>query len=306
MSEFSLSCLGAIAVELKPSATAPVGGLDRGQAGALAEHLARDLARFVPAAAGLDLVLLAALFDPVELLRPGWPLHAELERLCALAPGCASGSALPTVAGSAGAAGPRVLAIGAADGALPASLRPSTDYPLGPLRLLPWLLRGDRDLAAAVGAELEAGLLDAGMAAADTALQIQDGFGLAVEHVRYLTVHDLAAMIALQYEHAGLASLWPLIEAALLAPAQDAWLDAAPEPLVRYSGAQARLALFDFDAWIEAGFAPAGTDAARLSRAFDRFQMRQRQLATVLEAHGVPVTFDHCPAGRDPRAILLS
>jgi hypothetical protein len=32
--------------------------------------------------------------------------------------------------------------------------------------------------------------------------------------------------------------------------------------------------------------------------------MRQRQCAAVLEAHGIPVTFDHCPVGQDPRAVL--
>jgi hypothetical protein len=45
-------------------------------------------------------------------------------------------------------------------------------------------------------------------------------------------------------------------------------------------------------------------DPARLARGFDRFQMRQRQIAAVLEAHGIATTYDHCPAGADPRAIL--
>ena len=48
----------------------------------------------------------------------------------------------------------------------------------------------------------------------------------------------------------------------------------------------------------------AGADAAALGRAFERFQMRQRQFAAVLGAHAIPVTFDHCPAGQDPRAVL--
>ncbi len=58
------------------------------------------------------------------------------------------------------------------------------------------------------------------------------------------------------------------------------------------------------EAWAEGGFAPREADAARLGRAFERFQQRQRQIAAVLEAHGIPVTFDHCPAGRDPREVL--
>jgi hypothetical protein len=128
---------------------------------------------------------------------------------------------------------------------------------------------------------------------------------VAIEHARYLTLHDLAAMMAMQYEHAGLASAWPLLESALLAPGAVAWLDAPPEPLVRLQGGEAQVALLDESAWRKGGWAPDGIDdAARLARAFDRFQMRQRQLAALLEAHGVAVSYAHCPSGADPRAWL--
>lgn len=283
-----LSSLGAIAVELAPGEAAQRACMTRDKAGELAALLARDLERFAPDVATLDLVLAAGLYDPAELLRPGWPLHAELERLCAQAPGAHG----------------RVIGFGAAEDALPGSLQPSTAFGPGPLRLVPWLLRGDADTIARIGPVLEDGLLENGMAAADTALLVQDAFGAPVEHVRYLTVHDLAAMIALQYEHAGLAGVWPLLETALLAPGGEAWLDNPPEPLVRYHDGQARIALLDFDAWMEGGFAPAAADPTRLTRAFERFEMRQRQIAAVLEAHGLPVTYDHCPSGQDPRAIL--
>lgn len=289
MSKPVLSVLGALALELSPGAEPGRQALGVDEAGALAGRVARDLARLVPEAAGLDLALVAALFDPVELLRPGYPLHAELERLVARAPGAAGG---------------RVIGFGAGAEGLPETLRPSADFVGGPLKLLPLLLRGDATDVAPVGERLEQVLLDTGMAAADTALAAQDGFAVAVEHARLLTLNDLAAMMALQYEHVGLAPLWPLLEAALLAPHTEQWLDAPPEPLAVYANSGVRMALLDVDAWAEGGFAPEGADAERLGRAFERFQMRQRQLAAVLEAHGVPVTYDHCPAGQDPRAIL--
>lgn len=285
----ALSCLGALALELTPGQRPHRDALSTGDAGALAGLVARDLGKLVPEAAALDFCLLAGLFDPAELLRPGYPLHAELERLVARAPGAAGG---------------RVIGFGAGADGLPAGLRPDPALAGGPLRLLPFLLRGDAAAVAAVGDRLEAVLLDTGMAAAETALAAQDGFAAAVEHARLLTVHDLAAMMALQYEHAGLAALWPVLETALLAPGDEAWLDAPPEPLLRLAGGQARLALLDVDAWAEGGFAPAGLQAAGLGRAFERFQGRQRQIAAVLEAHGIPVTYDHCPAGRDPREVL--
>lgn len=283
-----LTCLGALAIERVPGSPPGIAALDPEAAGALAALVARDIAKLAPEAATLDLGLVAALFDPVELLRPGYPLHAQIERLVAQAPGPGGG---------------RVIGFGASQG-LPGELQPLAEHAQGPLRLLPWLLRGEADAVARVGEQLEQVLLDTGMAGADTALMAQSAFGIAVEHARLLTLNDLAAMMALQYEHAGLAPLWPLVETALLAPGTECWLDAPPEPLARFDGRDVRIALFDSDAWLEAGFAPPQLDAPRLARAFEQFQARQRQFGAVLGAHGIGVVFDHCPAGRDPRAIL--
>ena len=291
MADTFTCCLGAVAIELRPGASPARTALATVDAGDLAQRVARDLARAAPAAASLDFALVAALYDPVELLRPGWPLHDELERLAARAPGATGG---------------RAIGFGAAGDTMPAPLRGDPDHAHGPLRLLPWLVRGEEAQVTAVGDVLEAVLLDTGMAAADTALAAQHGFGVDVEHVRLLTINDLAAMIAMQYEHAGLAPLWPLVEVALLAPGGEQWLDAPPEPLARYADGGVRIAMLDADAWAEHGFAPVGVtgDATRLTRAFEQFQMRQRQFAAVLEAHAIPVTYDHCPSGHDPREIL--
>ena len=138
------------------------------------------------------------------------------------------------------------------------------------------------------------------MAGADTALLAQDAFGVTVEHARYLTVADLLAMTAMQYEHAGLAPLWPLLEAALLAPSHEEWLDAPPEPLAHFAAGEARIALFSPAAWRDRYAADGEQDDARLERGFAHFQARQRQFAAVLGAHGVPVTFAHCGAGESP------
>jgi hypothetical protein len=285
------SCLGALALELSPGTKAERSALDQGEVGELAALIARDLAKVAPIAAQLDLGLIAALFDPVELLRPRWPLHRELERLIAQAP-------------QVGEA--RVIGFAGRDGELPESLRPDPDFAGGALRLVPLVLRGDATVADDVDAILERTLLDIGMAGADTALLAQHAFGASIEHARYLTVHDLAAMMAMQYDNVGLGALWPLIEAALLAPERELWLDAPPEPLVRLIAGEAHIALLDSENWVRWGWSSPGVDAERLARAFDRFQMRQRQIANVLEAHGICVSFDHCQAGTDPRAQLCT
>lgn len=273
-----LHVLGVLALERDAHVPAAVPALAQAQAGALAALMARDLARLVPEAAALDLVTVGAHYDPVELLRPGWPLHRELDALSARAP-------------RAGIDGGRVIAFGTHDARLPGALAPDEAHAAGPMRLVPFVLSGDAEAVARVGDACERELLERGMAGADTALAAQEAFGLKVEHARYMTVHDLAAMTALQYEHAGLAPLWPLLETALLAPDESAELDIAPEPRVRYGGGTAHIALYAPDAW-RARCAPDETDQARLARLFAAFEARQRQYAAVLAAHGVEVVFE--------------
>lgn len=279
--------LAALALELAPGSAVASDRLGQADAGRLGERIAADLARFHPEAALLELALVGAHYDPVELLRPGWPLHREIDRLAARAPG------------DRRAPGGRIVAFGAHDGQLPGTLAPSPEHAGGPLRLLPFVLGGDPGTAAVVGDAFEHDLVETGMAGAGTALLAQELFGLRVEHARYLTLHDLLAMTALQYEHAGLAPLWPLLEAALLAPDAEEWLDAPPEPLAHYCDGEARIALFSPAAW-HARYAPGIDDDARLAHGFEHFQLRQRQFAAVLGAHGVPVTFAHCGASEAP------
>ena len=301
----TLSCHGALAVELSPGTAVAHDLLDADRAGAVASLVSRDLAKLVPEAAGLDLALLAGLFDPVELLRPDWPLHRELERLIAQAPGAGIARVIAFGSGGFSGSGPADRASCAGRTDAPANLRPDPAFAGGPLRLLPWVLRGDAALAARVAEQLEALLVETGMAGADTALLAQDAFGATIEHARYLTLHDLAAMTAMQYENVGLGALWPVLETALLSPGQEAWLDSPPEPIVRLVDGHARIAMMDDDSWL--ALQPAAVrdaDPSRIERAFVRFQMRQRQIAALLEAHGIPTTFDYCPAGHDPRTLL--
>src|SRR5436190_8452607 len=139
------SCHGLLALELKPGAVPARLVLEQAAAESLAAGVARDLARFDGDAAELDLGLLAAAYDPVELLRPGWPLHRELDRLAAQAPGAGL---------------PRVIAFADRAGPLPDLLQPRADFAGGALRVLPWTLRGPRTQAARVGEHLEGTLLD--------------------------------------------------------------------------------------------------------------------------------------------------
>ncbi|MDI1252200.1 hypothetical protein [Thermomonas sp.] len=279
---------GVIALELRDGDPPKQAALRADVAGELATQLGRDLAKLVPAAGDCDLALFAAHFDPAEVLRASWPVHRRITELLQRAPGRSiSGQELR----------PRIVGFGAdASGDVPQPLRCDAALAGGGLRVLPFVLCGDA--AATAGAQLEDVLLDRGMAAADTALALQDGFDARIEHVRYLSLHDLTAMIAMQYANVGLEPLWTLLETALLEPDAEAWLDAGQEPLARYAAGEVRIALFDPCAW-RARYAASEEDGARLERGFAMFQARQRQFAAVLDAHGVPVQFAHCADGND-------
>lgn len=283
---------GVFALELAGGEAPGRPALPPEAAGALAMQAGRDLARLADGVPGLDLVMAAAHFDPAEILRPGWPLHQRLQELHARAPGRGEG--------------PRVLAFGAdAAGAVPMPFQADPALAGGGLRVLPFLLAGDGAALAAVATALEEKLLALGMAQPDTALAAQDGFAARVEHARYFSVHDLAAMMAMQYGNQGLAPLWNLVEAALLAPASVEWVDQGPEPLLRLEHGEARMALFDPAGWC-VHYGHGNGDCDRLQRVYDHFLARQRQFAAVLEAHGVPVLYVHCDGNADARALLAT
>ncbi len=284
---------GVFALELAGGQSPGRAALTPEEAGALAAAVGRDLAGLVPGVQQLDLVLGAAHFDPAEALRPGWSLHRRLEELHARAPGRDQG--------------PRVLAFGAdAGGEVPLPLQADPALTGGGLRVVPFILAGAEEVVAPVSALLEDVLLPQGMAAADTALAAQDGFQARIEHARYLSAHDLAAMMAMQYDNQGLTPLWTLVEAALLAPDSVEWLDDGPEPLLRLERGEVRMALFDPAGWCAHYHdgTPGEGECDRLQRVYEMFLARQRQLAAVLEAHGIPVLYVHADGRHDPRALL--
>jgi hypothetical protein len=280
---------GLLALELCPGRHLGRPALDVAAAGRLGELLAADLKPWLGARTDIDISLAAAAFDPTEVLRPGWPLHAEIARLAHLAPKSPES---------------RLLCLGSHDGAMPPGLQPDPDYLHGPLRWIPYVLSGPASALGPVQDHMEAELMERGMAGAGTALFAQEAFDTAIEHARLMTLHDGVAMMAMQYGHNGLEPVWPLIETALFAPEREAWLDAAPEPLVYLARGTAHIALLDAHQWARLQPALDGVDCEQLERRFQMFEMRQRQIAALLTAHGLTVEFDFCPDADTARAVL--
>ena len=283
-----LHCHAALALETRgPLAVTRV---SRDAAAELAAQIAADLSRLVPGADRLDLAVAGAHYDPCELLRPGWPLHAALGELVARAPQRQEG---------------HVLAFGTGVDAMPVkALEPEMDLQEGPLRLVPFSLIGAPHECEPVAQAMEERLLETGMAGAATALLAQSLFGGALEHARYLTVLDLCAQTALQYEHAGLAPLWPTIEAALLDPGCVTRLDAPPEPLLALQDGRVRIARPVPGAWRNAGLAPADLAPEREARAHAQHLARAAQFAAVLRAHAIACDVIDVSEAEDPRAAL--
>lgn len=281
---------GLLALELRPESPIAKTSLTVAEAGRLGGLIADDLQAWVGAHADVDIAVAGAAYDPVEILRPGWPVHAELARLCRLAPQSSAA---------------RLLAFGTDQNRMPAGLQPDPDFSAGPLRWLPFVLGGPGESMRPLQDTLEADLLERGMAGAGTALCAQELFAAGIEHARYMTLHDGLAMMAMQYGHSGLAAVWPLIECALLAPAQAAWLDAPPEPLVHLSRGIAHIALLDEHQWLRLQTDVHGKSDEQLETRFQLFQARQRQIGTLLQAHGLEVHYDFCPDAARAREVLV-
>lgn len=280
---------GLLALELSPGAAMSSPALPVADADRLGGLLAEDLRPWCAPYGALDISVAVAAYDPVEILRPLWPIHAEIARLSHLAPKSADA---------------RLLALGADNGRMPAGLQPDPEFGNGPLRWIPFVLAGPAERIHPVQNAMESELMERGMAGAGTALCAQELFGADIEHARYMTLHDGVAMMAMQYGHNGLEPVWPLIETALFAPQREAWLDAPPEPLVFLSRSIAHIALLDYHQWARMQADAPDKSGEQLETRFLMFETRQRQIAALLQAHGLEVHFDFCPDAETARDVL--
>lgn len=248
--EYSI-CTGLLAIELVPEGRPASLVLPVESADMLGDAITADLMRLLPGVESMGLAVAAALYDPAQVLRPDWPLFAEIARLHART--------------QQGAWMPSVSCFGASAGRMAdPGLEPDSDLIGSPLLLVPWVLIGADLDAARINAEMEERFTDEGLAEARTSLLLNEAFSIRVEHARYLTRLDLCAMTAMQYENAGLAALWSLIECALLSPQRE-------EIAVTPTGARYR--------WRDG---KVHVDAAGDA-------IEARQYAAILAAHGIAI-----------------
>ncbi|MCU0753682.1 MAG: hypothetical protein MUE46_00965 [Xanthomonadales bacterium] len=210
---------GIVAVELKVPGRPGTVYLERAQAQGLSLALSGELARHLGSLDGLGLVLMAAVYDSAQLLRPGFPVHSELENLYQ------AGIRDPL-------AEPQVMTLTALRGAPPsAALAPDPELLGGPFLALPFSILGPAEVIEPARNTLEACLFEQGLVDARLALNLRDALDLDLEHVRLMTLTDLCAMTAAQLQHVGLGAVWELLEDCLVsAPLAQQWrLDSGVE-----------------------------------------------------------------------------
>lgn len=211
-----------LALELSPGEKPARLTLSRDEAAELAALAAEDLHALVPQVSQCRLAVAGALFDAVELLRPGFPVWATLDELARRVPRGHLDN---------------VVAFGTHDGHMPAQpLEPEAVYADGPMRLLPLSLLAPEDLAEELAGRLEVELVGRGEAGARTADWLMRALGIRLEHARFLSRNDLLAMTCVQYEHVNLAALWELLECALLTPYRDESVMSARGLALTYAG----------------------------------------------------------------------
>ena len=259
--------------------------LSRDEAAELAALVAADLHALVPQVDATRLALAGAMFDQVELLRPGFPVWATLDELARRVP---RGHL------------ENVVAFGSHDGHMPAQpLEPSPVYAEGPMRLLPMSLLASAEQAEELSEQLEIQLVGRGETGALTADWLMRTLGIRLEHVRYLSRNDLLALTCVQYEHVNLAPLWALLEAALLTPERDE--SAMSARGLGWHYAQDTITAQSPAQWL----ATQHGEPQQRAHDFAGIVFELRQYAALLEAHQLPLRLQSQPALATAEGYLM-
>ena len=291
-------CALVVAIEFPvPESGAPArpnSYFERALAQPLANQLAFELGKQLPSLDGLGLVWMAACYDQAQILRPELPVHAALADLYV--------AATRNLATDGAKNGAQVMTLQALRGEAPVpALKVDERLLGGAMVLLPFAIVGAVDRVNQARTILEEKLLDTGLTDARTALMLNQALGCDAEHARLMTLDDLAAMCAMQLEHAGLAPVWEVLEAAIFRPNVTVSTQIGCAALhwherklsIETSGPGSLFALANEPTGKL--FALANEPTGKLSLAEYSDQVLQaRQASAVLAAHGITATEKFC------------
>jgi len=250
-------------------------------------HIAADLRALLPDVTGCSLLTVGAVFDQVQVLRPGFPVFSALESM-------AVGDREADAGRGRFRAG--LVSVGSRNGALPdPDLQPLDDIPLSLMQLLPVVIHGPAARVDALGQAMEYRFLEEGQLSAHSAAWLEKAFDIGIRHARFMTLTDLNAMLRMQLEHFGFLPLWELLDGALHGENSSLAVEGGMGQRFELSGAVVHAEFQSFDYWANQG-AGAGRSAARqqLASGYADWTRELRQYVTTLAAHGLPVRF-HLP-----------
>ena len=264
--------MGVLALEFSESAPA-VMLLTRACAESLVASLLKQLARMLPTEHAYGLSWAAAMFDPAQMLRRGFPVHQQIADLFL------AGREKGLEVGQS-------LTLMQHQGVMPAAvLTPDGASGSATLRAIPLVLSGSDAAIAAARNQLESELYGEGLADAGIVMALARDLDVRFEHVRWMSLLDLAAMMAAQLEHVGFTPAWTLIEELLFS--------AAPQALVTTTSLGQSMRLHEDHVLLEfrtyAAYARAQQDfglAAELSSYLESVH-EFRQLQALFAAHAI-------------------
>ena len=266
--------MGVLALEPVAGALPQRHLLTRATAEGLMAAMGAQLARFLPPEHDYGFVWSAALYDPAQLLRPGFPVHQELGNLF--------------LAGQrAGVAAGHSLTLCERDGRMPtALLEPDVAIGGGTLFTIPVAITGSEDAIAAATERLEIDLYGQGLADAAIVYELARDLGLSFEHVRLMSLLDLSAMMAAQLEHIGFGFAWQLIEERLYGnPSQCLEVSTALGQSLKLDDGAVWLSFLPYSLYARQN---AGLGDQRLNEYVAQLH-EFRQLQGLLAAHGMIV-----------------
>lgn len=241
------------------------------QAEELLACLTQDLARILEQPLeGFGAVMPGGLYDITEILRPGLPMVETLFEL--YRGGLRQGGFVP-----------QLMAIGGHDGGFPVeAIAPRRRPGSGPLLILPLVFIGEREKLEQLQTRMETLLLEKGQASRGTETCIRRHFGLMPENLAYATFNDLCALLKIQLGHAGMESLWELLECALYRPQEGKRVELPTGNVFRLNGSVVHTPFLTFDAWA-ARHGGADIDS------YLEWVKQQRVMEAGLRAHGLQV-----------------
>lgn len=281
-----------LTVELDPETIKdqpPPPALTRDGAEFMATAIANDLQRILGEEVRQGgMILLGALYDLTEILRPGLPV---VEGLLDYYRGSLRGGPFEA----------QLIALGTAGGRFPVpELAPRRSPGSGPLLALPFALVAPGPELQPLRELLENELLGKGGASIETDRTVQQLFSIAPINLSYATLDDVSALLRVQLEHAEFGPLWQLLEAGLYRPDEPTAVDTDSGNRFLTHQGRAWTPILDYDTW-------AAERGDTNDADYVAWQKTQRQYTAGLAAHGIEVTPTAARSGvysHDPEVAL--